>query len=86
MHFTPTSSSRLNLAEHFFAEITRKRIRRGVIIVEFAILSHLAEHNEHPKPFVWAAKAVVIVKKAQCGTQAMESQHAFARSVIGRMR
>ena len=29
LHFTPTSSSWLNLVERFFAEITRKRIRRG---------------------------------------------------------
>ncbi len=29
LHFTPTSASWLNLVERFFAEITRKRIRRG---------------------------------------------------------
>lgn len=29
VHFTPTSSSWLNQIEHWFAEITRKRIRRG---------------------------------------------------------
>src|SRR5208283_567047 len=29
LHFTPTSSSWLNLVERWFAEITRKRIRRG---------------------------------------------------------
>ena len=28
-HFTPTSSSWLNQIERWFAEITRKRIRRG---------------------------------------------------------
>jgi hypothetical protein len=30
LHFTPTSGSWLNMVECFFAEITRKRIRRGV--------------------------------------------------------
>jgi hypothetical protein len=30
LHFTPTSSSWLNLVERFFAEITGKRIRRGI--------------------------------------------------------
>ena len=30
LHFTPTSSSWLNLVEFLFAEITRKRIRRGL--------------------------------------------------------
>ena len=29
LHFTPTSGSWLNMVERFFAEITRKRIRRG---------------------------------------------------------
>jgi transposase len=29
LHFTPTSSSWLNLVERLFAEITRQRIRRG---------------------------------------------------------
>jgi len=28
-HFTPTGASWLNLVECFFAEITRKRLRRG---------------------------------------------------------
>src|ERR1700720_2830878 len=32
LHFTPTSGSWLNMVERFFAEITRKRIRRGVSI------------------------------------------------------
>jgi transposase len=79
MHFTPTSSSWLNLVERFFAEITRKRIRRGVfksvIDLEVAILSYLAEHNEHPKPFVWTAKAIDILDKVQRGKQVLESKH-----------
>ena len=35
IHFTPTSASWLNMVERFFAEITRKRIRRGVFIPHF---------------------------------------------------
>ena len=49
LHFTPTSSSWLNLAERFFAEITRKRTRRGVFKgvtdLEVAIHSYLAESS-----------------------------------------
>ena len=79
MHFTPTSSSWLNLVERFFAEITRKRIRRGVfksvIDLEVAILSYVAEHNERPKPFVWTAKAIDILDKVQRGKQVLESEH-----------
>jgi len=79
LHFTPTSSSWLNLVERFFAEITRKRIRRGVFKsvtdLEVAIHSYLTEHNEHPKPFVWAAKAADILEKVRRGKQALESKH-----------
>ena len=30
IHFTPTSASRLNQAERFFAELTERQLRRGV--------------------------------------------------------
>jgi transposase len=79
LHFTPTSSSWLNLVERFFAEITRKRIRRGafksVTDLEVAIHSYLVQHNDHPKPFVWTAKAAAILAKVQRGKQALESEH-----------
>ena len=79
LHFTPTSSSWLNLVERFFAEITRKRIRRGVFKsvtdLEVAIHSYLAEHNDHPKPFVWTAKAADILAKVRRGKQTLESEH-----------
>jgi transposase len=79
LHFTPTSSSWLNLVERFFAEITRKRIRRGVLKsvtdLEVAIHSYLVQHNDHPKPFVWMAKAAAILAKVQRGKQTLESEH-----------
>src|SRR3954468_22206415 len=79
LHFTPTSASWLNLVERFFAEITTKRIRRGIFKsvtdLEVAIHSYLAEHNDHPKPFVWTAKAVDILDKVNRGKQVLESEH-----------
>lgn len=67
LHFTPTSSSWLNQVERFFAEITRKRIRRGafrsVKQLEQAIMDYLAEHNANPKPFVWTATADLILER-----------------------
>ena len=79
LHFTPTSSSWLNLIERFFAEITRKRIRRGVfrsvLDLEVAIYRYLVDHNENPKPFVWTAKPVDILNKVKRGKQALESKH-----------
>lgn len=67
VHFIPTSSSWLNLVERFFAELTQKRIRRGVFhsVQELtnAINDFLDNHNSNPKPFVWTKTADDIVKK-----------------------
>ena len=67
LHFTPTSASWMNLVERFFAEITRKRIRRGafasVAELEAAIHDYLLHHNADPKPFVWTKSAEVDPEK-----------------------
>jgi transposase len=67
VHFTPTSSSWLNQVERFFAEITRRRIRRGtftsVADLERAIREYLDDHNSAAKPFVWTATADSIFAK-----------------------
>ncbi len=56
LHFTPTSGSWPNLVERFFAEITAKRIRRGVfrsvVALEAAIREYLEHRNADPEPFV----------------------------------
>jgi transposase len=61
LHFTPTYASWINLVERWFAEITNKRIRRGVFRsvkeLEAAIREYIEVHNEHPKPFVWTKTA-----------------------------
>jgi transposase len=67
MHFTPTSSSWLNIVERFFSGLTTKRIRRGsftsVAEVEKAIHDYIDAHNENPKPFIWTAHANSIIEK-----------------------
>lgn len=61
MHFTPTYGSWINLVERWFAEITNKRIRRGIFRsvkeLEAAIREYIEVHNEDPKPFVWTRTA-----------------------------
>ena len=61
LHFTPTYASWINLGERWFAEITNKRIRRGVFRsvkeLEAAIREYINVHNENPKPFVWTKTA-----------------------------
>jgi transposase len=68
-HFTPTSSSWLNLVERFFALITGRMIRRGtfhtVHELEQAIYKWLAGWNGDPIPFVWKATADVILDKVR---------------------
>ena len=67
IHFTPTSSSWLNLVERWFREITDKRIRRGVFksVTELvaAIMDYIQQHNADPHTFVWTAKAEQILAK-----------------------
>jgi len=67
VHFTPTSSSWLNQVERFFAEITRRRIRRGTFTsisnLEDAIREYLEHYNEQAKPFTWTATADSIFAK-----------------------
>jgi len=75
-HFVPTSSSWLNLVERWFAELTRKRIRRGsfgsVEDLKKAIEEFLAAWNEKPKPFVWTATVESIVEKLSRCRQTLE--------------
>jgi transposase len=67
VHFTPTSASWLNQVERWFAEITRKRIRRGtfrsVRELDKAIGDYIRAHNKAPKPFQWVATANKIVQR-----------------------
>jgi transposase len=69
VHFTPTSSSWLNLVERLFAEITARCVRRGshtaVRQLERDMLAYLENRNKKPKPFVWTAPAEMILGKVQ---------------------
>jgi len=71
LHFTPTSSSWLNMIEGFFAQLTNKAIRRGVFgsvpDLIAAIDAYLAATNTNPTPFTWTKTADQIVEKVQRG-------------------
>ena len=77
MHFTPTSSSWLNLVERWFRELTDKAIRRGVFgsapDLIAAIEAYLAANNENPKPFEWTATAEQILEKVRRGRVALDA-------------
>jgi transposase len=61
LHFTPTSSSWINLVERWFAELTNRKLRRSahrsVTELEADIRTWTSEWNKDPKPFVWTKTA-----------------------------
>jgi transposase len=71
LHFTPTSSSWLNLVERWFNELTERRLRRGVFTSVGALIEAIetwAEYwNDDPKPFVWHKPAGEIITKVRRG-------------------
>ena len=67
VHFTLTGSSWLNQIERWFAEITRKRIRRGTFgsvrdLIK-TIQDYIRLYNKNPRPFQWVASASRIIRK-----------------------
>ena len=69
LHFTPTSSSWLNMIERWFRDLTCNRLRRGsfssVPSLITAITEYLSNHNQNPRIFVWTAP-VPLSKIAIC--------------------
>jgi transposase len=61
LHFTPTSSSWLNLVERWFGELTHKKLRRGthrsVRALNADIRAWIQTWNDDPKPYVWTKTA-----------------------------
>jgi transposase len=61
LHFTPTSSSWLNLVERWFGELTSKLLKRGthrsVRDLNTDIRAWIETWNEQPRPYVWTKTA-----------------------------
>jgi transposase len=80
LHFTPTSSSWLNLVERWFAELTNRKLRRSahrsITELEADIRKWTNEWNTNPKSFLWTKTADQIFDTlaAYC-TQINDSRH-----------
>lgn len=78
VHFTPTSSSWLNMVERFFRDLTQRRLRRGVFrdVEELitVIGNYVDQHNEQPKPFIWTATATDILAKVSRAQKALDKR------------
>jgi transposase len=77
LHFTPTSSSWLNMVEIFFGRLTDKANRRGIFhsapdLID-AIETYLAAHNANPQPFQWTATADQILAKVRRGRVTLDT-------------
>ncbi len=80
LHFTPTSSSWLNLVERWFAELTTKKLRRGahrsVRALNTDIRAWIKTWNDDPKPYVWTKTAEQILESiATYCNRINESRH-----------
>jgi transposase len=66
LHFTPTSSSWLNLVERWFGELTNRKLRRSahasVKELEADIRAWADAWNDDPRPFVWTKTADEILE------------------------
>lgn len=79
LHFIPTSSSWVNLIERWFAELTEKRIRRGVFKSVPDLIASIEDfmrtYNENPKPFIWTKKVDQILEKVNRCKDMMNTLH-----------
>jgi len=79
LHFTPTSSSWLNLVERWFRELTTKRLRRGIFYnvpdLVTAIHEFIELNDDDPRPFIWSASVEAILAKVQRCRVILETAH-----------
>ena len=83
VHFTPTSSSWLNLVERFFGGLTEEVIREGsftsVRQLVNDIEAYLSERNLNPKPYRWKAEGEVMLAKIKRAKEVLTAQKAERR-------
>ena len=80
MHFTPTSSSWMNLVERFFRDLTQDSLKEGSFgsVRELVMASedYLTQRNLNPKRYVWKKKGEEILAKIERARRALEKQQA----------
>jgi hypothetical protein len=89
LHYTPTSSSWLNLVEWWFREVTDKAIRRGVFHsvpdLIAAIEEYMSVHNDKRcrarRRQLWVASQMVAVAE---GRERHIPEHRFPQAILGR--
>jgi transposase len=79
-HFTPTSSSWMNLVERFFADLTEDVIRTGSFASVGELVrdidAYLAGRNANPRPYKWKAEGAAILEKIKRARAALDKAQA----------
>jgi len=77
LHFTPTSSSWLNLVEGWFHLLTERRLRRGTFSSVDELVEGIETWTEHwnddPQPFIWTKTVKEIIAKVKRGRATLTS-------------
>ena len=72
LHFTPTSSSWLNMVESWFSGLSRRRLKRGVFKsvreLVMALEEYIRTNNKAPKPFRWTKTPTQILSRTRVVT------------------
>lgn len=86
VHFTPTSTSWLNLVERFFGQISEQRTKRNahtsVADLEQSIREYIDRHNADPRPFVGHKSADSILTKITRAAAKLVDQCGSATSIV----
>jgi transposase len=90
LHFTPTSSSWLNLVERWFGELTTKKLQRAphrsVRALNADLRNWIKTWNENPRPYVWTKTADQILDSiTRYYARINDSEH-WAIRIVGEFR
>lgn len=87
LHFTPTSSSWLNLVECWFSVLSRKALTNtgftSVAELETRIDCWVSHWNDNPEPFVWTKLADEILDKVARGQATLDPDHQIRDTPLG---
>ncbi len=79
LHFTPTSSSWINLVECWFGLLQRRELARGAFrstdALEQTLRDYVTSNNADPKPFVWTKSADEILASISRFCQRTSGSH-----------
>jgi len=85
MHYTPTSSSWMNLVERFFRDLTEFITEKSFASTRDladAIVAFLAARNENPRRYVWKAKGEDILRKINAARQTLAAVQPDSNGIL----